>query len=160
VAALAHCTAAALAFGPRGILTLGATLADLRKLVQPLPDVLDLELVQPLRAEVGHDVQPRERLVPLVSLGRQVRLDDLAEPVAHVLADGRHVGRYWAFARLALQLEPLGVYLIVRLAVDPFALTFTVWRCDPGIGGIAVAVGEDGAFAVTAFAHADCSATR
>ena len=44
----------------RGILCLSAAWADLRQLVQPRPDVPDLDFVQPFRPEVRHDVQPRE----------------------------------------------------------------------------------------------------
>jgi hypothetical protein len=81
VAALADRAAAALGMRPGGILALGAALAGLRQLIQPLPDVLDLEPVQLPGPQVGRDVQPRERLVFLVGLGRQVRLDYIAEPL-------------------------------------------------------------------------------
>ena len=63
VAAGSGGAAAALAFWPVGVLALCAALADAAELVEPLPDVFDLELVQPLVAEVRNDVQPGEQLV-------------------------------------------------------------------------------------------------
>src|ERR1041385_9247960 len=84
---------AAAPFGLRagGILSLRAALADMAELVEPLPDVADLEPVESRGARVGNDMQAAEQLVFLASLGCEVRPDDVFQPVQQEFLDGRHV---------------------------------------------------------------------
>jgi len=51
------------------VLTLCTALAVLTKPVQPDPDVADLETVQALGTEAGHDVQPADHFVEVVGFG-------------------------------------------------------------------------------------------
>jgi hypothetical protein len=81
MAASADGAASALALWPGSILALRAAQAGFRQLVEPLPDVLDLELVEPLAAQVRNDVKPGERLILLVRLRREIRFDYLFQPV-------------------------------------------------------------------------------
>jgi hypothetical protein len=46
------------------------------------------------------------------------------------------------FGCLALQLDPLGVYLVMGFAVDPLAFALAVWCRDPGVSSVAVPVRE------------------
>jgi hypothetical protein len=64
-------TAGALA---AGVLALGAALAAPGELVESLPDVLDLELIEPLVSQVRADVQPRKHLVFLIGFRCEIGL--------------------------------------------------------------------------------------
>ena len=75
-----------LGYRPGSVLPLRAVLADTRELIDPLPDVLDLELVDSLLPQMRNDVQTNEQLIRLVCLGCQVRLDDVFKPVREEVA--------------------------------------------------------------------------
>ena len=105
-AALADRAASPLGFWPGSVFPLSTALTDACELVEPLPNVLDLELVEPLMAKVRIDVQTGEQLVRLVRLGRKVRLDDLSQPVGEEVAELGYVGAYRSAACLIPELEP------------------------------------------------------
>lgn len=86
-AALADRAASPLGFRTGSVFPLSTSLTDACELVEPLPNVLDPELVEPLMAKIRIDVQTGEQLVRLVGLGCEVRLDDLFEPVGEEVAD-------------------------------------------------------------------------
>src|SRR5262249_35867584 len=109
-------------FRAPGILGLRATLAGLPQLVQPGPHVAQGELVEPLLAEEGHDVQPTEDLIGRTRQRRVARRDNyLAQPVGQVVSHRWVAGRDRSPASRFMEAEPLTVYLLAGLAVDPLA---------------------------------------
>ena len=141
--------AAALFLRSAGVLALRAALAGIPQLVEPASHVAQGELVEPLGAEAGQDVQPRERLVGRAGQRRIIRRDNhLAKPVSHVLGQGRRAGRHWPAAGAIVQFQPLAVNVLAGLAVDPLPAPFAVRSCYPYIGRVAVAVREDRALSV------------
>jgi hypothetical protein len=63
----------------RLVLFLSAALAYGSELVEPLPDIFHLYIVDPLTAEMRNYVQAAEHLVFLLGLGREVRFHDLCQ---------------------------------------------------------------------------------
>jgi hypothetical protein len=123
-AAVADGAASALALGPGSVFALGAALADTAKLVEPLPDVLDLELIQPLGPEVGDNVQPGKQLVFLICFRCEVGASYFFEPVSEEFLQAGHVGCYWPMGRLIPEFQPGTLRTFMGFALDVLAVAF------------------------------------
>jgi len=142
------------------VFTLSTALARDPEPVEPGADVTDLEPVDAFGSKAGNKVQAAEQYVLFDGLRREVGFDHFSKPVREVAPEGGRRGRHRAFARSGLELDPLLVYLVVGLAVDPFTLPVTVGRSDPGVGCVSVAVRKDRGLPVSPLGHAACSSTR
>ena len=61
------------------------------ELVEPLPDIPDLEFIEPFGSEMGNDVQAGEQLVFLACLRREIGPRDLFQPVGNEITQAWHV---------------------------------------------------------------------
>jgi hypothetical protein len=136
-AALADRAASPLGFWPGSVFPLSTALTDASELVEPLPDVLDLELVEPLMAKVRIDVEAGEQLIRLVRLGCEVRLNDLLQPIREKVAELGYVGADRSATRLVPELEPCPLSGFVGLALDIFAVAFATRFGAPNITPVA-----------------------
>jgi hypothetical protein len=136
-AALADRAASPLGFWPSSVFPLSTALTDACELVEPLPNVLDLELVEPLISKVRIDVQTGEQLIRLVCLGCEVRLDDLFQPIREKVAELGYVGTDRSAACLVPELKPCPPSGFVGLALDIFAVAFAARLGAPNITSVA-----------------------
>jgi hypothetical protein len=136
-AALADRAASPPGFSPGSVFPLSTALTDACELVEPLPNVLDLELVEPLMAKVRIDVQTGEQLIRLVRLGCEVRLDDLFQPIREKVAELGYAGADRSAACLVPELEPCPLSGFVGLALDIFAVAFAARFGAPDLTSVA-----------------------
>src|ERR1700761_5597807 len=99
-----------------------------------------------------NDMQPREQLVFLASLWCQVWPDYFFEPVVQELFKRRDIGGDDIAAGLIAQLQPCGLGVLVRLALDVLAVALASGAGTPDVAPVAVLDRVDRSFAVVASA--------
>ena len=123
------------------------------QLVEPGADVADLEPVESFVTKTRNQVEAGEQR----DISQWSSARGLVRRPRGASTPGSSRGWAWSsasgLAGPGLELDPFLVYLVVGLAVDPFAFALAVWRGHPGVCGVPVAVGEDRGFPVPAFAH-------
>jgi hypothetical protein len=72
---------------PRGVLTMGAALAQGPQLIQPCPNVSGLQRLQLAPADTRHDVKADIAFICRVRCAADTRFRDVFEPVGHAFGD-------------------------------------------------------------------------